>query len=196
MKLYVLVVVAALAFLAFPTICFSSYLIELKNGRQFVVEQHWEESNKIAFYYHGGVVAIPKHLVGKISKSDVPAGPRLPSLEDTAVVGGIHVEAAISSSQPREGQVQDSGPEMQTGLNTDGTHAVIDLEHYRRQRLLLKSRLEEATQRFREASAGRNLEAKKRAIQDITRTSKEMLHLSRELEEKNNGVLPEWWDQT
>jgi len=193
--MYALLLVANLTLLAFPGACLSSYVIELNNGRQFVVDQHWEESSKIAFYFHGGVVAIPKHLVRKISKSDVRAEPGVPSLEDTTAGKGAHEETVISSGKPGEGQVQASGSEIQTGLKTEGTHAVVDLEHYRRQRLLLKSRLEEATERFRKASASRSLEAKKRAIQDITKTSKEMLHLSRELQEKNDGVLPEWWDQ-
>jgi hypothetical protein len=194
MKMYLLFV-ATLALLAFPAVCLCSYLIELNNGRQFVVDQHWEEAGKIAFYFHGGVVAIPKHLVKKISESDVRAEPGVSSLEDTAAGRGVHEETVISSGKPGEGQAQDSGSEIQTGLKTEGTHGEVDLEHYRRQRLLLKSRLEEATQRFRKASASRGLEAKKRAIQDITKTSKEMLDLSRELQEKNDGVLPEWWDQ-
>ncbi|MCJ7616313.1 MAG: hypothetical protein MUO43_07225, partial [Desulfobacterales bacterium] len=71
MKNYIAVIITII-FLICPSVCFSSYLIELKNGSKFITNQYWEEGSQIKFYYSGGVLGIEKDLVRKIGESDLP----------------------------------------------------------------------------------------------------------------------------
>ena len=58
--------------LATPCVSDASYIIKLKNGREFVTSRYWEEGGQIKFYSHGGVIGIDKNLIGKIEESDRP----------------------------------------------------------------------------------------------------------------------------
>jgi len=71
MKNYILLITVIL-FLVCPSVCFSSYLIELKNGSQFITDQYWEEESQIKFYYSDGVVGISKNLIRKIEQTVSP----------------------------------------------------------------------------------------------------------------------------
>ena len=70
MKNYIAGIIT-IAFLICPSICFSSYLIELKNGSKFITNHYWKEGRQIKFYCRGGVVGIGKDLVRKIEKTDL-----------------------------------------------------------------------------------------------------------------------------
>jgi len=41
--------IITIAFFICPSICLSSYLIELKNGSKFTTYQYWKEGNQINF---------------------------------------------------------------------------------------------------------------------------------------------------
>jgi len=71
MKHYIAVMVTLIFFIC-PSICFSSYLIELNNGSAFIINHYWKEGGQIKFYYYGGVVGIKKEFVRKIRESDLP----------------------------------------------------------------------------------------------------------------------------
>jgi hypothetical protein len=71
MKKFILLI-ATIAFFICPSICFSSYLIELKNGSTFITDHYWKEGGQIKFYYYGGVVGIEKEFVREIRESDLP----------------------------------------------------------------------------------------------------------------------------
>jgi len=70
MKNYI-AAITTIVFLICPSICFSSCLIEFKNGSTFITNHYWEEGSQIKFYYSGGVVGIEKDLVRKIEKTDL-----------------------------------------------------------------------------------------------------------------------------
>jgi len=48
MKNYIAVIIT-IVFLICPSICFSSYTIELKNGSKFITYQYWKEGSQINF---------------------------------------------------------------------------------------------------------------------------------------------------
>ncbi|MCJ7684587.1 MAG: YgdI/YgdR family lipoprotein, partial [Desulfobacteraceae bacterium] len=58
-----LTVIAAAVFLIYPSICFASYVIHLKDGREFATDRYWEEGDQIKFNRYGGVIGIEKDLV-------------------------------------------------------------------------------------------------------------------------------------
>ena len=65
MKKFILIIIT-IAFFIYPSICLSSYLIELKNGSTFITNHYWKEGRQIKFYYRGGVVGIHKDSVKEI----------------------------------------------------------------------------------------------------------------------------------
>ena len=64
----ILAAIAAVALTMYPSICLASYIIHLKNGREFVTERYWEEGEQIKFKKYGGIIAIQKNLVKKIEE--------------------------------------------------------------------------------------------------------------------------------
>ena len=58
-----LILIAAAVFIIDPSICFASYVIHLKDGREFVTDRYWEEGEQIKFKRYGGVIGIQKDLV-------------------------------------------------------------------------------------------------------------------------------------
>jgi hypothetical protein len=70
MKKFILIIVT-IAFFIYPSVCLSSYLIELKNGSTFITNHYWKQKGQIKFYYRGGVVGINKDLIRKIEKTDL-----------------------------------------------------------------------------------------------------------------------------
>jgi flagellar biosynthesis GTPase FlhF len=70
MKKFILIIVT-IVFFIYPSICLSSYLIELKNGSTFITNHYCKEGRQIKFYYRGGVVGIQKDFVTAIRESDV-----------------------------------------------------------------------------------------------------------------------------
>jgi len=191
MKTYGLIL-AILSVVTCSSICFPSYVIEMESGSELVVDHHWEDNGKIAFYFHGGVVAIPRHLVRNIRESDAPPAPEDSSLRQTGTTQPVDGKSAMTSARTRQRRPDDSVGEMGAGLQAKGKETTF--EYYKKQRALLKSELEEATQRFREASGSKNLQAKQEAIHNITKISKQLYGLGKELEAKNKGVLPDWWE--
>ncbi len=71
MKNYIAVIITIVFFIC-PSICFSSYLIELKNGSTFITNHYWKDGRQVKFYCRGGVVGIGKDLVREIRDSDLP----------------------------------------------------------------------------------------------------------------------------
>jgi len=193
MKIYALIL-ATLFFLICSSVCFPSYVIELESGSELVVDYHWEDNGNIAFYFHGGVVAIPRHLVRNIRESDAPPAQEDSSLKQTGRTQQVEAESAMTSGKTRQRRSNESVEEVGAGLQANGKDKETSFEYYKKQRLLLKSELEEATQRFREASGSKDLQAKQEAIRNMTKISKKLYSLSKELEAKNKGVLPDWWE--
>jgi len=61
-----LIVIAAAILLIYPSICFASYIIHLKDGRELVTDRYWEEGDQIKFNRYGGVIGIQKALLSEM----------------------------------------------------------------------------------------------------------------------------------
>ena len=179
-------IVATLAFLIYPSICTPSYVIELKSGRQLVVYEHWEEGSEIRFYFHGGVVAIPKHLVRSISESDMQYGEAVSFAQDIVIEENIDRGSIISSSIIGETQVKKDSLKKETDSQKKKKDGVIEFEYYKGRKLLLKAKLNDSMERFLEASGNKDAQAKMNAIQNMTEISGQIFDLADELEEQNN----------
>src|SRR6187402_1394613 len=50
----------------------AAFVIQLKNGNEFVTGRHWQEGTQIMFDVYGGVLGIDRKFVSKIARSDKP----------------------------------------------------------------------------------------------------------------------------
>jgi hypothetical protein len=50
----------------------AAFVIQLKNGNEFVTGRHWEEGTQVMFDVYGGVLGVDRNFVSKIARSDKP----------------------------------------------------------------------------------------------------------------------------
>ncbi len=166
-------------FIICPAVCFSSYLIELNNGAEFIIHHYWEKDNLIKFYYYGGVVGIPKNFVKAIRKSDIAYKEKTDSKKKR-----IDLESEINEK-----------PKM-TGTEKKEKYETVDLEYYKEKKSLLAAELNRTLDKLREATKNEDRKAKKKARDEVKKISAKMYELTAELIKKNNGKMPEgWWEK-
>ena len=169
-------IIATIAFFIYPSICLSSYLIELKNGSTFITNHYWKEGHQIKFYYRGGVVGIPNNFIKAIRKSDIAYKEEIDSKQDSVdLKSKINGKSSITTTEKKE----------------NGT---VYLKYYMEKKIELTAKLNESLERLREATRNKDPEAKNKAKDEIRKISSKIYDLTDELKEKNNGTLPEgWW---
>ncbi len=168
-----------ISFLICPAVCFSSYIIELKNGSTFITNHYWKEGRQIKFYCRGGVVGIPKNFVKAIRESDTAYKEEIDSKqEDADPKSKINEKSDITPIEKKE------------------KYGTVDLKYYIEKKIALTAELGESLERLREATRNKDPEAKKKAWDEMTKISGRIYDLTDELKEKNNGKLPEgWWEK-
>lgn len=164
-----------LVFLIDPCIGEAAYRIQLKNGREIITSRYWEEGSEIKFYSDGGVMGIPKDLVRRIDQSDLP-------------------EKKATEEQKATGTTTVPGEEAGATPSKRATEKV-DIESYREKRSVLKSKFDEASERYREALRNQDPAGKQKASEEMREFSRQAYNLADELKEKNKGVLPDWWEE-
>jgi hypothetical protein len=102
MKNYIAAIIT-IVFLICPCICFSSYLIELKNGSTFIINHYWEEGRQVKFYYYGGVVGISKNLISKIEKTDLVYEEKTVSPQKKPETASVKTEPEAGAKTKTEG---------------------------------------------------------------------------------------------
>ena len=102
MKNYITVIIT-IVFLICPSICFSSYLIELKNGSTFITNHYWNEGQQIKFYCYGGVVGISKNLIRKIEKTDLVYEEKTASPQKKPEMASVKTEPEAGVNTRSEG---------------------------------------------------------------------------------------------
>ena len=173
MKNYSAVIITIVFFIC-PSICFSSYLIELKNGSTFITNHYWKEGRQIKFYHYGGVVGIEKEFVRKIRESDVPI------IEHHEEPHRPNTTAADSTDEVEEKEASKK--------------AFDNAIDYKNEQMSLKSQLKEALSRYKRAKERDDKEMVDTEYRKVSKVSAELEHLKKEVTTKNNGTLPEWWN--
>ena len=171
MKKFILIIVT-IAFFMCSSVCFSSYLIELKNGSTFITYHYWAEGRQIKFYCFGGVVGIEKDLIRKIRDSDLPY---------------------------KEEVVEEKAPPKEAGEKarekTEAESKEIDVEYYQRMNEELWDKYRDAKERYDQSKVHRDELVGNEAKKEIKEALDKLTELSRELKKKNKGVLPDWWKE-
>ena len=175
MKKFILII-ATIAFFMCSSVCFSSYLIELKNGSTFITYHYWKEGQQIKFYYRGGVVGINRNLVREIRESDLP-----------------YKKEVVEQKASQTPEITSKEAGKKAGEETEAESKEIDVEYYQRMNEELWEKYREANEIRRQAKTDRNQPQYDQARQKIIEVINKLSELSSELKEKNKGVLPDWW---
>jgi len=61
-----LTAITAAVFILCPAFSFSSYVIHLKDGREFATDRYYEEGDQIKFKRYGGVIGIQQDLMNRL----------------------------------------------------------------------------------------------------------------------------------
>jgi len=174
--------------IALPAKGLAAYLIELKNGSQYVTHDYWEEGNQIKFNFSGGQIGFSKDSVLKITDTDLPVKDEIvtPEMPDT---GAEPAPEAATPSEP--GTEAEGKPEV--AAPSEAVPPKIDHEAYkaRKRAILLQYRVNEES--YSRAFENNDQEALEAASADKKKTVEELKALNREIRKENNGVLPDWW---
>ena len=178
MKNYIAGIITIVFFVC-PSISFSSYLIELKNGSTFITNHYWKEKGQIKFYCRGGVVGIGKEFIRKIRESDLPYKEKV--VEEKA------------SSVPDTPDVTSGEAGEKADEKVETKNREIDVAYYKSERKALMEEYRQARDRLKDARNSRNKAAIKDVKQEIKKINNQLTDLALKLKEENNGMLPIWW---
>jgi hypothetical protein len=184
MKKFILLI-ATIAFFICPSICFSSYLIELNNGSTFITNHHWREGRQIKFYYYGGVVGIEKEFVREIRESDLPYREEVVEQKVSPVPDTLDVASSEAGKKADE--------EIEAAKKTEARSREIDVAYYKREKKALMEKYRQARDRLEDARNSRNKAAIKDVKKEIKKINNQLTDLILKLKEESNGMLPIWW---
>ena len=179
MKNYIAGIITIVFFVC-PSISFSSYLIELKNGSTFITNHYWKEKGQIKFYCRGGVVGIGKEFIRKIRESDLPYKEAV-----------FEQEAPETSDQTPEIASREAGEKARKEIETKRKD--IDVAYYQKEKSDLKEKYWEAREKLKQARQARNKIAVRDAKEKIKAIRSQQTELALKLKKENNGMLPAWW---
>ena len=149
-----------------PALCGASYLIEFKSGSKFVTSHYWTTGNQVNFYSNGGVMGIRKTMIKQISNTDQSPQPEI-------------------ETQP-EVQPKKTPPEPKA-------EADFDVEALKKKKTELEDKVKRAEEVFKQAAVKGNDTEKKAAIREFIKHRDAFVQYRKEILERNNNELPEWW---
>ena len=164
--------------LTMPQAQAATYLIQLNNRGEFKTSQYWEEGNDIKFYIYGGVAGIQKEFVKTIKQVDEEPALLLPTDQQLSDTVKTEDKKAVEKADRKDRQAEK-----------------IDIKHYKEKKLALKKDFNATWQKYIDATDSKDLEAKQRASDEMVGFSRQIYELADELKEKNQGVLPDWWEK-
>ena len=166
--------------LLYPLICFPSYIIHLKDGREVATDQYWEEAGQIKFKQYGGVIGIQKDLVRGIDEiedvEELPDGKEIEKRKEAEKqVGAEGVEKAKAATRTKE---------QENALKKE-----VFLEDKRQ----ITIQREVARKAYREAKAKNEKVLAKQHYQELISLRNEIKKLEEKVKAAFGGELPDWW---
>ncbi len=190
----VLSTIICLIALVWPGLSAASYLIQLHNGRHVATSQYWKEGHTIMFYTAGGVGGVPESAVLRIQTVEDPPESDLAGASEQKATPQVERQVASQAEQKATTQAeQKATPQAEVQRDREKTFK-LDLEAYQQKKEEIKSQLNTALERYREASGPEHREEKAKIQQEITAWSKQLFHLRDEIKQKYQGRLPEGWE--
>jgi len=177
-------VLMLISFFVCPIGSHAAYIIHLKTGGRFVTPQYWEDKGgMITFFVAGGTMGIEKNTVKSIERSKFDDESALPRTEHA-------VPVAIQTKGKTLSDVHEK-----TIPKANTTKEKVDLNAYREKMTELKAEENEAWKRLSEAIRDKDKDAEARANEDRQKIYIKRRDLTADLEEKNDGKLPDDWNK-
>jgi hypothetical protein len=209
-----LTAIATAVFVIYPSICFASYIIHLKDGREFTTDRYWEEGEQIKFKRYGGIIGIRKKLVRGIEEiKDLPkekmeqVKPETPAAEmetgkreatgDAAKVekpeGPGAAERAKSTERVKEQQKSEGvlEEEKKKKEQEEAAKAEAFLAEKRR----ISDELKRVYSAFNDAKAREDKKARDEHFSKIKSLRTKLTELERKVSADYGGELPAWWNE-
>ena len=179
-----------IALVAYPFVCFSAFVIHLKNGQAFQTDSYWEDGGEIKFHRYGGVVGIKKDLVREIEEVvDLPEDKK--AVKDKPIQPAEAAKKKVKPPEKADDVEKAEVPEAAEKTDND----LVDIEYYKREKQRLEQELDEAKRRYLSSLENGNKETKHAASRNALKINIQIDQLKKELKEKNKGILPKWWNE-
>jgi len=214
----ILTFIAVAVFIIYPSICFASYIIHLKDGREFATDRYYEEGDQIKFKRYGGVIGIRKDLVREIeeiedveklpevkekaepAKEDVSQSAKKQGAEKEGVaeaegkteVGKQEVPEKVAKEQSAEQEKTEEGAEEKK-KNAEQEKAAKIKAFLEERRHLMEER-ETVSSAFKEAKASKDRKRKNQYWNELLSLQKKLGKLREQVMAEHGGKLPPWWD--
>ena len=211
----IMTAIAAAVFIICPSLCFSSYIIHLKDGRAFATERYYEEEGQIKFKRYGGVIGIQKDLVREIEvieeAEELPADKEKAELakdelnpsakKEGAEKGGVP-DTAVKSGTKKEEKVEDakkvSEQEKLEASEEEKKKAeqekAAKMQAFLEEKRQIMRQMEIATSAFKEAKATKNKEKKNQYWNELLSLQNKFGKLRERVMAEHGGKLPPWWE--
>ena len=200
-----LTLIAAALFIVYPSISFASYVIHLKDGREYVTDRYWEEGDQIKFNRYGGVIGVQKNQVKAIEeKEDVPeekteaAKPETPPVaekEEDVKKAEVPEEAEKTGSTEQVEEQQKPEEVSEEENRKEEQEKAAKIAAYLEEKKRLSDELQRVYSAFKEAKARGDKKARDKHFSKIKRLRSKLTELVREVTAAYGGKLPEWWNE-
>jgi hypothetical protein len=174
--------IAFLLWLVFTFYAEASYLIKLKNGRQWVTSGYWLEGTQVLFYTPGGIAGIDQNEIAGIENYAEGGAP------NEVIIHPEKSQRRSDTSTSLPAPPKEQPPSKQT------SDEPINLKSDTDKKDRMMAELDGFLEKLREATSRKDNEAKEKIRDEIRKKSGQIYQLTDEVTKKNNGKLPEgWW---
>ena len=189
-----LTAITVAVFLIYPCFVSASYVIHLKDGREFTTDRYYEEGDQIKFKRYGGLIGIKKDLVREIEEVEDVEEPPPEKAVAGKKEGTKEAEKVKARGEPEKGfEEEQSAPETPVSKGDDKEGKGIDEEYYKNQKEEFMLKYKEAKKKLNDAILRNDKRAKWEAKTELKKIQAKLSELIRELKFANDGILPDWW---
>ncbi|MCF8104749.1 MAG: hypothetical protein K9K64_04655 [Desulfohalobiaceae bacterium] len=171
------ILIVIILYFAVPP-CFGSFIIHLKNGREFVTNQYWEEGDQVKFFRYGGEVGVARDLISGIE-------------EEKGVLLKERETEWPADSLPQDEPPADGPAREAANATTAATPDKAGVMQEKKRLVQERGRLVSA---FRQAKTAGKKEEKDRYWQELLDVQESISGLRKQVLENNQGKLPGWWN--
>jgi hypothetical protein len=184
-----IITLLGIGILLYPLICFPSYIIHLKDGREVATDQYWEEADQIKFKQYGGVIGIQKDLINEIE--DVGD---LPEKKKRVVVRkAIETAEKVETEKEKAAEpVKKVGAGEQTAPSSP--EDVAKKKAFLEEKRGIIDEINNASSAFKEAKAKKDRVKKDEYWEKRLLLREDLTKLRKHVMSEYGGTLPPWWD--
>lgn len=174
---------------------FAEYVIKLKNGRCLPTPNYWEEQGQVKFYWGSGVASVPKtNILAVVNVREKPQE-WVPPVKEPAPTAEEATPGKETTSGKETTPAQAMGEKWGRETAAAAPQGKLDILSYKKQKALYTEQYEKAYQRYLDASARKDPEAKRKAWLEFNEFGGKVIALEEEVKQKNQGAIPKWWKE-